>query len=99
MRLNSSCAFAAAFRFRSCVARIGYAGRLLANYFFRWLIFAQTFEGSLADQVVRGPGAEGNLRDELRLYPVSAATFGAIDGYERVRIGANGFQALTYLYL
>ena len=48
-------------------------GGCFADDFGRFLVFAEAEEGSLADEVFRGPGGEANLGDEGGLDPGCAA--------------------------
>ncbi len=79
-RLNfgRGCGVGTAFARTGGSARIWYSRRgLFSNDFGRRLILSQTFEGSLAHQVIGGPGAEGDLPHELRFHPQSAAALRA----------------------
>ena len=57
--------------------RCGWGGGIFAVDFGGGFVFAEAFEGGLADEVVGGPGGEVDLGDELGFDPDgSAAGFG-----------------------
>ena len=68
---------------------------MLGAHLFGGLVFAQTFEGGLADHARAGPAGELDLGDEHRLDPIPVLLFaGRILAGERALVGGVRFELL-----